>query len=264
MLYNTDMKKGGRGFTIVELLIVVVVIAILAAITIVAYNGVQNKARAASLQSNLSQIYKKAEYYNQTNGRYPTDLSEINFTADGSVTFQYLPNSAVNPTAYCAAASTVSMSYTLSSTASTPVLGGCSLSGGVIASGDNPPSEGKLKAFDGSTATKWLAFSTTAWIVFSTSTPITVTSYSVTSANDVPGRDPRSWTLYGSNDRISWTPINSQSNIVYSSRFQSQAFSVAGAGVYQNYRLDITQNNGDAAATQLSEISISGATILNS
>ncbi|MDN5835695.1 MAG: prepilin-type N-terminal cleavage/methylation domain-containing protein, partial [bacterium] len=33
-----------KGFTLVELLIVIVVIAILAAITLVAYNGVQNKA----------------------------------------------------------------------------------------------------------------------------------------------------------------------------------------------------------------------------
>ncbi len=43
-----------RGFTIVELLIVVVVIAILAAITIVAYNGIQNRAYETAIQSDLS------------------------------------------------------------------------------------------------------------------------------------------------------------------------------------------------------------------
>ena len=39
------MKKTKSGFTIVELLIVIVVIGILAAITIVAYNGIQSRAR---------------------------------------------------------------------------------------------------------------------------------------------------------------------------------------------------------------------------
>ena len=38
-------KQKQNGFTIVELLIVIVVIAILAAITVVAFNGVQQRAR---------------------------------------------------------------------------------------------------------------------------------------------------------------------------------------------------------------------------
>lgn len=48
-----------RGFTIVELLIVVVVIAILAAITIVAYNGIQHRAKSSAVQSAASQVGKK-------------------------------------------------------------------------------------------------------------------------------------------------------------------------------------------------------------
>ena len=45
------MNRQQRGFTIVELLIVIVVIGILAAITIVAFNGVQNKAMIGAAQS---------------------------------------------------------------------------------------------------------------------------------------------------------------------------------------------------------------------
>ncbi|MBM3210428.1 prepilin-type N-terminal cleavage/methylation domain-containing protein [Candidatus Saccharibacteria bacterium] len=48
-----------RGFTIVELLIVIVVIAILAAITIIAYNGIQERARVASATAFASQLKKK-------------------------------------------------------------------------------------------------------------------------------------------------------------------------------------------------------------
>ena len=62
------------GFTIVELLIVVVVIAILAAITIVAYNGVQNRAKLSIAQSDLAAIQKQFEVYKTTNetSTYPT------------------------------------------------------------------------------------------------------------------------------------------------------------------------------------------------
>ncbi|MGB4768441.1 MAG: prepilin-type N-terminal cleavage/methylation domain-containing protein [Candidatus Saccharimonas sp.] len=47
-----------KGFTIVELLIVIVIIAILAAITIVAFNGVQQRARDAKRKQDVAQIAK--------------------------------------------------------------------------------------------------------------------------------------------------------------------------------------------------------------
>lgn len=72
-------QTKSRGFTIVELLIVIVVIAILAAITIVAYNGIQNRARTSSSQSSANTIIKKAEAYNATNpgGGYPTTVANF-------------------------------------------------------------------------------------------------------------------------------------------------------------------------------------------
>lgn len=57
-----------KGFTIVELLIVVVVIAILAAIAIVSYNGIQNRAYDTSIQKDLVDVYKVIESERQTNG----------------------------------------------------------------------------------------------------------------------------------------------------------------------------------------------------
>lgn len=65
------MSKTKSGFTLVELLIVIVVIAILAAITIVAYNGVQNKANDTTVQSDLRNFANLVLQYNAENGAYP-------------------------------------------------------------------------------------------------------------------------------------------------------------------------------------------------
>ncbi len=64
-------RQGRPGFTIVELLIVIVVIAILAAITIVAYNGVQQQANVSKSLSDLSNINKLIQLYHAENGVYP-------------------------------------------------------------------------------------------------------------------------------------------------------------------------------------------------
>ncbi|MEO8912202.1 MAG: prepilin-type N-terminal cleavage/methylation domain-containing protein, partial [Candidatus Saccharimonas sp.] len=66
------------AFTIVELLIVIVIIAILATITIVAYNGITNRAHETSLKSDLSNGSNLLEIANATNGTYPADLTTAN------------------------------------------------------------------------------------------------------------------------------------------------------------------------------------------
>jgi len=63
------------GFTIVELLVVIVVIGILAAITIVSFTGISTKATAASLQSDLKGASTKLKMYAVEYGEYPTALS---------------------------------------------------------------------------------------------------------------------------------------------------------------------------------------------
>lgn len=67
------------GFTIVELLIVIVVIGILAAITIVSYNGITNKANTASEQMAAETAIKKAAVYKSISpsGNYPVKLSAL-------------------------------------------------------------------------------------------------------------------------------------------------------------------------------------------
>lgn len=60
-----------HGFTIVELLIVIVVIAILAAITIVAFNGIQQRARDSDRKAAVASLTKALELYHADNGQYP-------------------------------------------------------------------------------------------------------------------------------------------------------------------------------------------------
>lgn len=64
--------KSRSGFTIVELLIVIVVIAILAAISIVAYNGIQGRATFNKINAELVTMRKFIEMYKAENGTYPS------------------------------------------------------------------------------------------------------------------------------------------------------------------------------------------------
>ena len=82
---NLQNKKTNTGFTIVELLIVIVVIGILAAITIVAYNGIQNRAKTTSGQQLASNIAKKMEAYNAINSAYPTTKTQVQGTAESKI-----------------------------------------------------------------------------------------------------------------------------------------------------------------------------------
>lgn len=69
------MSARQRGFTIVELLIVIVVIAVLAAIVVVAYNGVQGRARDSRRLQDIKAIVKVLEAYKVTHGNYPAAAS---------------------------------------------------------------------------------------------------------------------------------------------------------------------------------------------
>lgn len=116
-------RKTVSGFTIVELLIVIVVIAILAAISIVAYRGIQERARASQASSALAQAKKKLELYkvDASTTPYPTtgNLASAGIT-DSDVSYQYTSDGS----AYCLTATVGSTSYKVTNT-SAPESGGC-------------------------------------------------------------------------------------------------------------------------------------------
>ena len=73
------MSRQARGFTIVELLIVIVVIGILAAITVVAFNGVQERSRTNRVNSELASIKKAMLSYKSLNNELPPVGDSWNF-----------------------------------------------------------------------------------------------------------------------------------------------------------------------------------------
>lgn len=68
-------RHKSHGFTIVELLIVIIVIAILAAITIVAFNGIQQRAKNAAKISTVASLAKLISLYRTENTTYPMTTS---------------------------------------------------------------------------------------------------------------------------------------------------------------------------------------------
>src|SRR6185436_8134483 len=75
-----SLQRKQQGFTIVELLIVIVVIGILAALVITTFTGIQAKARDTERQTDIKALHGQVEAYYAQNGKYPT-LGNMN---DGS------------------------------------------------------------------------------------------------------------------------------------------------------------------------------------
>ncbi|MFK8026597.1 MAG: type II secretion system protein [Gammaproteobacteria bacterium] len=67
----SNSKLLSSGFTLVELLIVVIILAILAAVVFPQFSASTNDAKAAALQSNLTNIRSAIEFYYQEHGEYP-------------------------------------------------------------------------------------------------------------------------------------------------------------------------------------------------
>jgi len=121
-----------HGFTIVELLIVIVVIAILAALTIIAFNGINNKAKIASLQTDLTNSYKQLAMDNIKDNKYPATTAAANggqgLKASSGTTYEYEYDPATN--LYCLTATNGSIVYSVKPNRNAPQPGGCN--GGVV------------------------------------------------------------------------------------------------------------------------------------
>lgn len=126
-------RRQTQGFSIVELLVVIVVIAILAAIVIVAYNGIQNRAKDALVQSDASQAGRKVitSRIESSTDTYPSSLAAAGLNSNSGAIYQYTYTASDN--SFCLTASRDTTSYWVSSSSTSPSAGACpghSVSGG--------------------------------------------------------------------------------------------------------------------------------------
>ncbi len=127
-------------------------------------------------------------------------------------------------------------------------------SGGIIIAefDDAPPGEGIARMVDADADTKYTTGHNAFSIVWNGDQRAAVSSYSLTSAAESAGKDPKSWTLSASNDNKIWITLDSKEGETFKERKETRVFHIENATAYKYYKLDIKDNHG-STQTQIAE-----------
>ncbi len=97
-MQNMHKKLNKKGFSLVELLVVITIIAILSVTAYVALGGQTTKAKNSRRSQDLSAIQSAVEIYFAENGKYPDQLDDGNTSApENDLVPKYMPKMAVDP-----------------------------------------------------------------------------------------------------------------------------------------------------------------------
>lgn len=119
--------RDQRGFTLIELMIVVVIVGILAAIGLANYSSMQSQARVAQVKSNMHMVQLAVEEFaTRSNGAYPSNAAVV--TSDGALTLAaLLPGGTMPQNPFTSAATTLDFTNALGTVPVTDPAGGVSL-----------------------------------------------------------------------------------------------------------------------------------------
>ncbi|MCX2493745.1 discoidin domain-containing protein [Pedobacter sp. PF22-3] len=114
--------------------------------------------------------------------------------------------------------------------------------------------EGSLKVVDNDINSKFLInpYQSSLYLQLAFPSVQQVASYTLTSGNDAPSRDPKNWKLSGSIDGNSWVDLDTRTGETFSDRNITKTYNFKNKVLYKFYRLSITANNG-SSLFQLSE-----------
>ena len=132
-------------------------------------------------------------------------------------------------------------------------------------SNNSPPSEGAANAFDNNPNTKYLNFDKyNAGVTVKLSEGRVVSGFTITTANDFPGRDPTSYKLYGSNDGKTWVLIKEGPLTLTDNRFTvSDVESVNNTAAYFYYYMQFPQTKaGDGCGLNCDSVQIAEITYI--
>jgi len=120
--------------------------------------------------------------------------------------------------------------------------------GKLTASGQGFSGEGPANVIDNGQS-KWCIETKNTWLQYeyADGAKHKVTAYTIMSANDNPGRDPKNWKLLGSNDGKEWTEVDSRKDENFGARFETRLFTLKTPAEFSAYRLEVSENHGDVS-----------------